>query len=443
MKVSRDELASMLRLALPVVIAELGWVSMSIVDTMMVGRLGAEAIGAVSIGSSLFIAAAIFGIGILLGLDTFISQAFGADNQPECRRWLAHGVYLSLLLTPPLTGAAMLPTLFMESWGTRPEVLVLAIPYLKTLALSVLPLLLYATFRRYLQALSKVGFVMLTLITANVVNAVANWVLIFGNLGFPALGVEGAGWATFVSRAYMAVTLFAFILYTERHRLRAFIHEFTHLEKQRLKDLIGLGFPAAIQLTLEIGVFATATAFASRLAPVALAAHQVALATAAFTFMVPLGVSAAGAVRVGQAMGRGEPRQAADSGWTALVVGTAFMAFAALMFLIFPVQILRLYTPEATVISVGVPLLAIAAFFQVFDGLQVISTGILRGTGETRTAMKASLVCHWFLGLPIGYVLCFVLDWGVFGLWIGLSTGLTVVAIWLVSFWSFRIREIS
>ncbi len=443
MKISRDELTSMLRLALPVVVAELGWVSMSIVDTMMVGRLGPEAIGAVSVGNSLFIAAAIFGIGLLLGLDTFISRAFGADNHSECRRWLAHGVLLSLFLTPPLTGAVLLPILFLDEWGTRPEVLALAIPYLKTLAFGVLPLLLYASFRRYLQALSRVAVVMFALITANLVNAAANWVLIFGNLGFPPLGVEGAGWATFISRSYMALVLFAFILYAERHRIQAFIKEFTHFEKQRLKDLLSLGFPAAIQLTLEIGVFAMATALVSRLDPLSLAAHQVALATASFTFMVPLGVSAAAAVRVGQAMGRGRPDQAANSGWMALIVGSVFTTFAALMFLIFPVQILRLYTPETAVISVGVPLLAIAAFFQVFDGLQVISTGALRGTGETRTAMKASLVCHWLLGLPIGYFLCFTLDWGVFGIWIGLSTGLTVVGIWLVSFWSFKTRQMT
>ncbi len=442
MTISRDELFSMLRLALPVVVAELGWVSMSIVDTMMVGRLGAEAIGAVSVGSSLFRAAAIFGIGLLLGLDTFISQAFGAENHSECRRWLAHGVFLSLFLTPPLTGVALLPILFLDEWGTSPEVLSLAVPYLKTLAFGVLPLLLYTSFRRYLQALSKVGIVMFALVTANLVNAAANWILIFGNLGFPPLGVEGAGWATFVSRSYMAIVLFASILHAERHRIGAFIKELSHFEKQRLKDLLSLGLPAAIQLTLEIGVFATATVLASRLAPVSLAAHQVALATASFTFMVPLGVSAAGAVRVGQAMGRGRPDQAADSGWMALIVGSAFMAFAALMFLSFPVQILQLYTLETAVISVGVPLLAIAAFFQIFDGLQVISTGVLRGTGETRTSMKANLVCHWLLGLPIGYVLCFILDWGVFGLWIGLSAGLTVVGIWLVSFWSFRTRQI-
>lgn len=442
MNISRTELVSMLKLALPVVVAELGWVSMSIVDTMMVGRLGPEAIGAVSVGSSLFLAAAIFGIGLLLGLDTFVAQAFGAQKESECRRWLVQGVFLSFVVTPPLTLLALLPTLFLDDWGTRPEVLPLAVPYLKTLALGVLPLLLYASFRRYLQALSRARVVMFVLVTANLVNAAANWILIFGNLGFPALGVEGAGWATFVSRSYMALALFTAILSAERRKVRAFLKEFLHPEMQRLKDLFSLGFPAAVQLTLEVGVFATATALASRLEPVSLAAHQIALATAAFTFMVPLGVSAAGAVRVGQAMGRGRPDQAADSGWTALLVGSAFMAFAALMFLVFPSQILRIYTPAAEVISVGVPLLAIAAFFQVFDGLQVISTGILRGTGETRTPMIANLVCHWFVGLPISYLLCFILDWGVFGLWIGLSTGLTVVGIWLVSFWSRRTREI-
>jgi MATE family multidrug resistance protein len=438
--ITRGGIESILRLALPLAMAELGWVSMSIVDTIMVGHLGAEAIGAVSVGSSLYLAVAISGIGLLLGLDTVVSHAFGAGRLEECHRWLVHGVYLSLLLTAPLSVVMLVPIGLLEYWGTDPAVLELTIPYLETLTWSLGPLLLYATFRRYLQALSRVKSVMLALVSANIVNAVANWILIFGNLGAPRLGVEGAGWATFVSRLYLALFLLLAILNAERS-LKSHQMEYSlKLEWFRILGLVRLGFPAAVQLALEVGVFALATALASRLDAISLAAHQLALSTASFTFMVPLGISSAGAVLVGQAIGARNLLNARVAGWNALFLGGSFMAVAALCFLCLPGTILSLYTAEQQIISVGITLLAVAAFFQVFDGLQVISTGVLRGSGDTRTPMISNLLGHWLIGLPIGYLLCFKLNWGVLGLWIGLSLGLTLVGIWLVSFWSMRIR---
>jgi MATE family multidrug resistance protein len=432
----------MLKLAAPVVMAELGWVSMSIVDTMMVGRLSAEAIGAVSVGSSLFLAVAIFGVGLLLGLDTLVSQAFGANETDECVRWLEHGVYLCFFLTPLLSLVMIVPIGVLDDWGTEPKVLELTIPYLKTLTWSILPLLLYATFRRYLQAQSRVQSVMFALVSANIVNAVANWLLVFGNLGFPALGVEGAGWATFISRVYMAATLLACILFRKGHLTETIQQVSFRLEPGRISRLLRLGFPAAMQVTLEVGVFAMATALASRLDSVSLAAHQISLSAASFTFMVPLGVSAAGAVSVGQALGRKRPDQAEAAGWTALATGVIFMSFATFAFLVTPKPIIRIFTTELGLLETATALLAIAAVFQVFDSLQVISTGLLRGMGDTKTPMMTSLLCHWFLGLPIGYYLCFMLDWGVQGLWIGLSLGLILVAIWLLSMWWKRIRQL-
>jgi len=429
----------MLKLAVPVVMAELGWVSMSIVDTMMVGRLSAEAIGAVSVGSSLFLAVAIFGIGLLLGLDTLVSQSFGAGKIRECGQWLVHGVYLSFLLTPLLSLIMFFPIGILDDWGTEPKVLELTIPYLKTLTWSILPLLLYATFRRYLQAQSRVKSVMFALISANAVNAAANWLLVFGNFGFPAMGVAGAGWATFISRVYMAATLLVCIL-LGKGQLAQISFKF---DRTRISRLLTLGFPAATQISLEVGVFALATALASRLDSISLAAHQIALSAASFTFMVPLGVSAAGAVSVGQALGRKRPGQAVAAGWTALIIGVIFMSFATLVFLVTPGPIVRIFTDELAVVSTGIALLAIAAVFQIFDSFQVIATGLLRGMGDTKTPMITSLLCHWLLGLPVGYYLCFVLGWGVRGLWIGLCFGLILVAVWLSAVWWRRIRALT
>ena len=417
--------------------------TMGIVDTIMVGRIGPEAIGAVGIGSSLFLALAIFGLGLLLGLDTLVSHAFGADRLDECHKWLVHGVYLSLMLAVPLTGIAGVGLLTLHLWGIHPDVLALARPYLTIVTLSTLPLLLYAAFRRYLQAMGVVTPIMFALITANLVNLVSNWALIFGNLGMPALGVDGAGWATCISRIYMAGVLLLAILLHER-RARIGLRETSlHLEMKRIRRILHIGTPAALQVTLELGVFATATVLAGRLDPRSLAAHQIALNVASFTFMIPLGLSSAAAVRVGQAFGRRDAHGAAAAGWTSILAGMAFMLGAAVIFITLPRALLRLFTDDAIVIGIGVRLLLVAAVFQLFDGFQGVATGVLRGVGNTRTPMLSNFAGHWLIGLPLGYGLCFVWGWGVIGLWVGLSIGLIIVALVLLREWRDRSRQLS
>jgi multidrug resistance protein, MATE family len=438
-----EELRPMLRLAGPVVIAELGWMSMGIVDTIMVGRLGPEAIGAVGVGSNLFMALGIFGMGLLLGLDTLVSQSFGAGRLDDCHRWLVHGIYLSLLLTVPMMAAAWAGIALLPAFGLHPDVLVLTSPYLGIIAWSILPLLLYASFRRYLQAMGLVRPVTFALVTANVINAGANWVLVFGNLGAPALGTDGAGWATLISRVYLAMVLFLAILAHDRRYRSGTFSVSWKLATARLTRLVRLGFPAATQVTLEVGVFAAATALAARLDPIALASHQIALNIASMTFMVPLGVASAGAVRVGHAVGRRDPQGAGVSGWTAILLGASFMSLAALSFVLFPRLLIRVFTTDAAVIATGVSLLLIAAVFQLFDGLQGVATGVLRGLGDTKTPMLANLTAHWLLGLPLGYLLAFGLGWGVEGLWIGLSCGLIIIGTVLIRVWSRRVSRLS
>lgn len=438
----KEELGPLLQLAWPVVLSECGWMAMGIVDTMMVGRLGAEAIGAVSVGSIVFFAIAIFGIGLLLGMDTLVSQAFGAGKIRDCHRALFHGVYLSLLLILPLMLAMHGASRSLELWGVHARVRAQAIPYMDVLKWSLLPLLFYASFRRYLQAMNLVKPVLFALLSANLVNAFGNWILIFGNLGAPALGVRGAAWATCISRAYTALFLVAFAVFHDQRRDTGMRQTSAAVEWSFLGRLVSLGLPAALQITLEVGVFAVATVLVAKLSPAALAAHQIALQAASFTFMVPLGVSSAAAVRVGQAVGRHDRQGVARSGWTALLVGTGFMAFAAAAFVLFPGGILRAFTPDSAVIRIGVSLLFIAALFQLFDGLQVVVTGILRGIGDTRTPMLCNLVGHWLVGLPIGYGLCFWGGRGVVGLWIGLSTGLIAVGAVLLYLWTVRVHSI-
>ena len=439
----RDDLLPTLRLAWPVIVAELGWMFMGVVDTLMVGRVAPEAIGAVGLGSILYFSAAIFGMGLLLGLDTFVSQSFGAGQLRECHRWLRAGVHLACLATLPLCAVSWTMVALMPALGLHPDVLRMTAPYVTVVAFGSLPLLLYAAFRRYLQAVGLVRPVMVTLVAANLVNAGANWVLIFGNLGMPALGVTGAAYATNIGRLFMAAALLTAIVRHEReHRAGLFDIPFLQVEWPRIKRLFRLGAPAATQLTAEVGVFGAVAALAGRIDPVALAAHQVALNLASVTFMVPLGLASAGAVRVGHAIGRRSVDGAARAGGAVIALALGAMSASALLFVTGAEPLVRIFTDDAAVVATGVTLVRVAAAFQLFDGLQVVTTGTLRGLGDTRTPMLANLIGHWLIALPIAAFGGFTLGYGVVGLWVGLSVGLTLVGLFLVVVWTRAVRRL-
>jgi multidrug resistance protein, MATE family len=439
----RREFRLMLKLAVPVVLSELGWMAMGIVDTIMVGRLGAEAIGVVSLGNALFYALAIFGVGLFLGLDTLVAQAYGSGDLADCQRSLRQGLYLAAILSPVLMGILWLLPPLLTLWGTNPAVREGVAPFLWALSWGTLPLLLYAAFRRYLQGIGLVRPVTFVLVSANLINLAGNWLLIYGKLGFPAMGVTGSGWSTAAARVYMAAVLAFFIWHSDRRKAVGLFHELPRFEWARFVQLIRLGFPAAAQISLEVGAFGAATILVAKLDAASLAAHQIALNCASVTYMVPLGISSAAAVMVGHAVGRRHFDVARRAGWIAIVLGVAFMTCAAIAFLTIPRTILRITTPDPRVIEVGVALLAMAALFQLFDGIQVVATGALRGLGNTRTAMIANLLGYWALGLPLGYVLCFVAGWGVVGLWLGLSIALIAIAISLLVAWSRNSRQLN
>ena len=405
--------------------------SMGVVDTMAVGRVSAAAIGAVSLGTMIFYTIGIFASALLLGLDTLVSQAFGAGDLDDCRHSLINGVWLALFLIVPVMVTVEACNPLLAAIGIDPAVVADTRPYLRALNWSAPSLLLFFGFRRYLQSVNLVRPVMITLITANLVNLAGNWIFVFGNLGAPKLGAEGAGWATCISRVFMMAVLGAVIW---RHdpgiSHAAWVPDF-----RRIRKLLVLGFPAAGQIGLETAVFATVTVLIGRLSATALAGHQIALTTISMTFMMPLGISSAAAVRVGQAIGRKDVKSAARSGWTALALGGTAMSMAALTLLFAPRFIARLFTPDVEIIAAGVILLRVAAFFQLVDGFQVVITGALRGAGDTRTPMLCHFAGYWVIGLPLGAWLCFRAGLGAPGLWIGLSVGLILIGIVLVAFW--------
>ena len=390
----RRELRPMIALAAPVVLAEIGWTTMGLVDTLMVGPLGPAAIGAVGLGSIVFLAVGIFGMGLLLGLDTLVAQAYGAGRIDRCRHWLRQGIYLALLAAVPLTVLASASSPRCRP-GANAGRAAIATPYYSVVTLSLLPLLLYAAFRRYLQAMNLVRPVTVALVTANVVNVAVNWVLIYGQLGFPALGATGAAWATVLSRVYMAAVLVRGHRPARPPAARGLPPASRRVDWRGHGAPAALACPAGLQIVLEVGVFAAATALAGRLSAAALAAHQIALNIWAVVYMVPLGLNSAGggARRSGRRPAR--PRGVWRAGWTALALGAGFTATSALVFLVAGRPLIGAFSTDATVLAIGPSLLAIAGVCLIFDGTQGIATGMLRGLGDTRMPMLTNLAGHW------------------------------------------------
>jgi MATE family multidrug resistance protein len=439
----RQEFRPMLRLAAPLALTELGWLAMGFVDTVMVGRLpdSATAIGAVSLGTTLFYTIGLFGSGIMLGLDTLVAQAYGAGKLEECHRTLWNALYLALILSPAVMFAVLACVPLFPRFGLSPALVTATVPFLKALIWSTLPLVLYFALRRYLQAMNIVKPVVFTLVSANLVNLLGNWILVYGHLGMPAFGVAGSGWSTCVSRVYMVLALAVAAIYYDRKRNAGLWRASRRIELRRMIELLRLGLPAASQLLAEIGAFTLATFLIGRLGALALAGHQIALNVASFTYMVPLGISSAAAVRVGQAVGARDVHAAARAGWTALFLGACFMSSCGLVLFSFSRPIARIYTPQTEVVRAGAVLLMVAAVFQLFDGLQVVATGALRGAGNTRTPMLANLFGYWAIGLPLGALLCFRWRLGAPGMWMGLCVALVMIGSVLAVVWHRVIQQ--
>ncbi len=429
-------------LAWPVILAEIGWVLMGIVDTIVVGPLGPAAIGAVGTGSTMFFAVMVLGIGTLFALDTFVARSYGAGRLDECHRWLYTGLQVAVLMSGLLVAVGLAGVRLLSWSGIQPDVLVLLQPYLSALLWSAPPLLVFTVLRRYLQAMNTVRPILVAVIVANVINAVANVGLVYGRAGLPALGVVGSAYATLIARVCLAAMFWWVVVHRERRWPSGLRDVPFRWAVGPMWQLVRLGAPAALQIALEVGVFAAAAALAGRISASALAANQIVLNIAGFFFMVPFGLSSAAAVRVGQAMGRGDPAGVRRAGWSALGLALGFALVVALLFVAVPASFIRVFTSDPAVLQTGVVLLLVCAVFQPFDSFQAVSTGALRGLGDTRTPMLANLIGHWCLGLPLAYLLCFTRGWGVVGLWTGLSAGLVVIGSCLIVVWSRRSRRV-
>jgi multidrug resistance protein, MATE family len=424
------EFRSLLRLALPIVTVQVGLMMMGVVDTLMVGRVSAAALAAVALGNLYFFSVAIFGMGVLFALDPVISQAVGARDETGIARGLQRGLILALVLSflslVPLTLVEPLIVLLRQP----PDVIPLAAGYVHAATPGLFAFLAFVVLRQTLQAMDRVRPIVFTILLANLVNVALNWVLVFGRFGFPALGPVGTGWASTLSRWTMLVTLVVFTYGQLGPYLKPAGRDVLRLRP--LARMLRIGLPVGGQLELEMGAFAVVALLMGWLGTAEMAGHQVAINLASLTFMVPLGIAQAGSVRVGQAVGRGEPAAARFAVAAALVSGASFMFLAGVVLVALPGALTALYTNDPAVVVVAVALIPVAGVFQVFDGLQVVAAGVLRGIGDTTAPFLANLVAFWVIGLPIGVYLGFRTAAGPVGLWWGLVVGLAAVALFLV-----------
>jgi multidrug resistance protein, MATE family len=426
----RGDLGELLRLALPVVTVQLGVMLMGVVDTVMVGHVSPGDLAAVALGNLYFFTVAIFGMGVLLSLDPVISQAVGAADGEAVVRGVQRGALLAIALTVIATLLFLPARPVLELLRQPAEVVPIATGYVHASLPGLLPFYLYIVLRQTLQALGRVAPVVITVIVANLANVLFNWVLVYGNLGLPALGAVGAGWASTLSRVLMIVGILGLAWPVLRPHLRH--PRRAALERGPLARMLHLGVPIGFQLQLEWGAFAVVGLIMGLLGTVAMAGHQVAINLASLTFMVPLGIAQAASVLVGRAVGREDVAGARRAAGAGLAVGGAFMTLTAVVFLTVPGPLARIYTNDLEVARLAALLLPIAGLFQVFDGIQVVATSVLRGIGDTRVPMVLHVLGFWLVGLPVSLWVGFGLGAGPVGLWWGLASGLGVVAVLLL-----------
>jgi MATE family multidrug resistance protein len=423
-------LRPLLTLALPIVAVNVGMMLMGAVDTLMVGRVSAEALAAVAIGNVYFHGIIMLGVGILLALDPVVSQALGADDQRGVTLAVQRGMVLAVLLAIPVMALLAIGEPILRALRQPVEVLPLIGTYCLILVPGVFPFLAFNVGRQTMQAMHRVAPVVWTIVIANIVNVGLNRWLIFGGLGVEPMGVAGSAWATTLSRTLMALLIFRLGHRELMGTLRPWHRE--SLRLGALYRLFRLGLPIGIQIEIEFAAFSAVALLMGTFGTIPVAGHQIALNLASLTFMVPMGVGMGASVLVGRAVGRGDPLALRASAQAALGVGAGFMVCTALGFLLVPHFFASLYSTDPAVVAFATVLLPIAGIFQVFDGLQVVAAGILRGLGDTTAPMLINLVGFVGIGISTSVYLAFRTSLGPVGLWWGLVLGLSSVALILL-----------
>ena len=425
------DLRALLKLAVPIVTAQVGVMLMGVVDTIVVGHVSARELAAASLGHLYVFGLAIFAMGTLWSIDPIVSQAAGAKDREGIALGVQRGLLLAVAIGAVLT-LLCLPAEHVFRWLRQPaDVVPRAAAFVWCSAPSMIVLLVWATLRQALQAMKRTRAIVITIVVANLVNLALNWVFVFGHLGSPALGAPGSALGSTIGRWLMLALLLAL----SRRDLAGVIAPWRRevLRREPLLRTLRIGLPIGIQSSVEFTTFASISVFAGWFGAEAIAGHQVAINLSSLTFMVPMGIGSAASVLVGHAIGERDIPHARRVAASALACGAGFMLVSAVVMRAVPGVFARLYTSVPEVVVIAAVLIPIAGLFQVFDGLQVVASGVLRGAGDTRAAMIANVLGFWLLGMPVSLWLGFGPVRGVVGLWWGFVVGLAAVATFLVA----------
>ncbi|MDX2193652.1 MAG: MATE family efflux transporter [Gemmatimonadales bacterium] len=423
-------------LALPIITVQVGLMLMGVADMVMVGHYAPEALAAVAMGNIYLFSAFILGQGILLAVDPLVAQAVGADDRAGIANAVQRGIVLAALLTPPVTLLSLPVAPVLAALGQPAEVVPVAAAFVRGTLPGIFPMLLFGVLRSTLQAVGRVRAVVVVIVLANLLNVLLNWILIYGRLGAPALGATGAGIATGLSRFVLGLGVLALGWPALRPLLRPWRRE--AFDAHALWNTTRVGLAIGLTMELEYGAFGATGLLVGTLGTSELAGHQIALNLASLTFMVPLAIGSAAAVVVGRAVGAGDPAGMRRGAGASLLVGIAVMVASATLFLVAPVSLARLYADDAAVIALAASVLPLAGLFQVFDGIQAVAVGILRGAGDTRVPLVMNVLGFWLIGLPVSWAGAKWLGLGVVGAWWGFVVGLAGVAALLA--WRVRTR---
>ena len=422
-----------LRLAIPVSIGQLGHIMLGVVDSFMVGKLGAEPLAASALANGLFFLIMVLGIGMSHAITALVAISRGNNDNENCGKILRQGllvnsVFSLLMMLLTVIAARMVVYLNQEKLVAE-----LTESYLLILSLSIFPFMLFQTFRQFVEGLSDTKTPMYLAIAANLVNAFGNWILIFGNMGFPSLGLDGAGFATLITRTFLGISMMMIVLYHPKYKNYSPSLLYKKLDKKIISQIVKIGLPSGLTYSMEVGAFAIAAIIIGWLGSSALAAHQIAINLASISYMVVLGISSAATIRVGNAFGSSLFKNVKLAGYTAIMLGFSFMTLTGIIFIVLNKFLPTLYIKEAEVISMASSLLVIAALFQVSDGVQAVGLGVLKGLTDVKVPMIITFLAYWIISLPVAYLLGFTLQFGVTGIWVGLLIGLTVAALLFVT----------
>ncbi len=442
MNLYKQEIKKTLELAYPVIIGQLGFIMMGVVDSVMVGSVGAVPLAAASVANSLFILIWIVGLGISIAVTPLVAIAVGGNRYEECGILFRQSLLINLI-TGVVIALVIIGSSFLLGYIDQPpEVVVQAQSYARILGFSTVPSMLFATYKQFIEGFSVMRPSMIVVVLANLINVLTNWLLIFGKAGFPQLGLNGAGWATFASRFFMAVVLMVYVMRAAHFKRYDVTFHFKGINTKIIKKILALGLPSGIQYFFEVGAFSFAVVMVGWLGTNQLAAHQIAINLASISFMCAIGVSAAGSIRVGNAVGRRNISETRRAGFTAIFISGSIMGTFGILFIIFRNILPTFYIDNSEVISFASTILIIAALFQIFDGVQAVGIGILRGLTDVKAPTLITFIAYWVIALPTGYFLGFNLEYGIVGVWIGLLMGLTTSASLLTMRFNFKSKHI-